>query len=80
MKIIEHKSKDSKKREEKRSEMLSQIMRLNSLSGNWVWNPYKSSLQFTLTTLNLNSNLIDEVQERKNGMRVIELSLKTTFV
>ena len=52
-------------RKEKRREMLSQITRMNPSIANSTWNPYKSSPQFTLSSSNLNSNLIDEVEARK---------------
>ena len=44
---------NDKRREEKRREMLSQIMRLNLPIAKPAWNPCKSSLQFTLFFSNL---------------------------
>jgi len=43
--------------EEKRKEMLNQLTRLNPSIANPTWNPNKSSLQFTVSSCNLNSNL-----------------------
>ena len=66
-----------KRREEKRKEMLSQIMRLNSLIANRAWNPFFSSIRPLFPSLH--SNLIDEVEEKKMEWWSDEMSWKQPF-
>ena len=77
--IPKHKSKDKEIREDKRKEMLIQVTKLNPSIVNPPWNPCKSSLLFTFSFSNLNYNLINEVEERKNGMRDQEMRPKPTL-
>ena len=57
------------KRREKGREMLNQITRLNPSIVDPAWNHCKSSLQFILSSnLNLNSSIVDEIEDTKLNM------------
>jgi len=66
-----------KRRKEKEKELVSQLTHLNPSIATPGWNHCISSVQFTLSSSNLNSSLIDKIEERKWIDGGDEMRLKT---